>query len=149
LDYFVERLMAVWWMTIIASLLAIGWFASDREPPFEILSVPEVSVRPGEWLKVTAEVRRDVSRGCDAVFSRYIFSGEGVRYDLGTSHASAAMISAIELRHPGKLPIAVLVPGSIEPGRARLEMVLSYRCNQVHALWPIVVTTEIPFTVLP
>lgn len=106
-------------------------------------------MRAGEWLRVTADVRRDAHRNCDVVFSRYIFGGEGgLRYDLGTSYASAQMISTMELRHPGKLHIAVPVPSNIEPGPAWLEIVLSYRCNKVHALVPIVVTVDIPFTVV-
>ena len=147
-DEIVFRLMLVWRLTIIASLLAIGWYASDRDPPFEVLSAPEVTVRAGEWMRVVVDVRRDTTRDCDVEFSRYIFSSDGIRYDMRTSHASAAMIAAMELRHPGKLPIAVMIPGGMEPGRARLVTVLSYRCNKVHALWPIIVTMEVPFTVI-
>jgi hypothetical protein len=148
LDRIVERLMLFWKAVIILSLVILCVFALDREPPFALLSAPNVSVRPGEWLKLTADVRRDADRGCEAVFSRYIFGEGGIRYDLGTSHASAQMISAMEMRDPGKLRVAVPVPSTIAPGPAWLEIVLSYRCNKVHSLVPIVVTVDIPFTVV-
>ena len=149
LDAAVERIAIVSWLVIIAAILSLMWFAADRSPPFEIKTSPVAAVRAGEWLKITADVRRDAHRGCDAVYSWYIFGGDDyVRYNLGTYYASARMINTMEVRNPGKLPIAILVPASIEPGPARLEMVISYRCNKVHALWPIVVTAEIPFTVV-
>lgn len=148
-DEIAKSLMWLFKTIIVAGLVALGWFAMDRTPPFAVLDTPPAFARPGEWLRMTAEVRRDTSRNCDTTFSRYLFDANATRYDLGHSIMSAQMIAAMEKRHPGKLPIAVLVPMSAEPGQARIVTVLEYRCNKVHNLWPITVTAEFPFVIQP
>ena len=147
-DDVVDRLRVASWFIIVSSVAALCWYAADREPPFALLHIPAATAQAGGKLRLVVDVRRDVSRECDADFSRYIFGSDGARRDLITSHASAAMIAGMELRYPGKLPIVVSVPDDLEPGPARFVTVLAYRCNKVHALWPIIVTMDIPFTVV-
>lgn len=122
--------------------------ATDREPPFEVRHVTNTEVERGQDAVIVARVRRDIERRCDATFSRYLFAADGARYDLGPSYASYEMILAIERTTPGAMKVAFRVPDRMAPGQAIMRTVISYRCNKVHALWPIVVTTEIPFTVL-
>lgn len=149
LDEIVESLMWLFRTIIVAGLLAIVWYAMDREPPFAVVDSPQTFASPGGWLRVTADVRRDVKRNCEAEFTRYIFDSRATRYDLGHAVASPQMISQMEKQSPGKLKVAVLVPAGAEPGPARLVTVLEYRCNKVHNFWPISVTTEIPFEIVP
>ena len=73
----------------------------------------------------------------------------GSRFDLGHSTASAEMIYGVERASPGVLRVSVLLPSVMPEGPATLQTVLDYSCNKVHALWPIKVTTEMPFRVLP
>lgn len=128
---------------------SVAWFAFDREPPFEVLSVEPAMARPGEVIHIRAAVRRDSSRMCSAEMTQYIFDASKRRFDLGSSVASAELIRDIEAQTPGQMLLTMIVPLGMAPGDADLTSVLYYRCNKVHALWPIEVTTHVPFVVLP
>jgi hypothetical protein len=149
LDHFAERFLWAAKAMIFVSLGLLVLYAADREPPFEVLSVEPAEARPGDQITIYASVRRDVSRGCSAEFSRYVFDARGMRHDMGTSIASAQMIADMQRRTPGQLIVTFQVPANASPGQARLDSVLHYRCNKVHSLWPIDVTTSLPFMVLP
>lgn len=148
IDSLAQRFIWVANLTIVAGLLAITWFASDRSPPFTLLSVEPAIAWPGDYLTIHASVKRDTTRECSSEFSRFIFDSAGGRYDIGTSTASVEMIRAMELKTPGLLAVTVKLPDNIRPGVSKLTTVLEYRCNKVHRLWPIEVTLQMPFTVL-
>lgn len=133
----------------MASVFVVAYYAMDRQPPFEVLSVEPAFARPGDYVTVKAKVRRDVSRHCDASFSRFLYDSAGARFDIGHSITSADMIASLEARSPGALALSVLVPLAMAQGPANLQTVLAYNCNPVHAWIPIMVTTNIPFDVLP
>ena len=135
-------------MIAVAIVITIG-YAFDRDPPFRIIRVQPASARPGEFVTIDAEVMRESERMCSAEFSRYIYDSTLARYDIGSSVVSAEMISRMESSHPGRLRVSVRLPENIAPGQAHLDTVLVYRCNAVHRIWPIDVTTVLPFTVLP
>ncbi len=149
LDDILRKLQWIATATVWTGLLSIAWFASDRKPPFEVLDVYPASARPGEYITITAHVRRDLDRRCEADFSRYLFDEVGARYDLGYTQASAEMISEMDRRSPGMLSVSVKLPETMQPGNASLVSVLRYRCNNVHVIWPIKITTTMPFTVAP
>lgn len=149
IDGLAQRFMWVANMTLIAGLMAIAWFAADRAPPFALVAVDPAIGSPGAYLTIHATVKRDPTRECSAEFSRFIFDAAGARYDLGANIASAEMIRAIELKHPGRMLVTIKLPENIQAGLARMTTVLEYRCNKIHRLWPIEVTTNMPFTVLP
>lgn len=134
---------------ILAAFLLVLYYAADRQPPFAVLSVAPAAAKPGDFVTISAKVRRDADRHCNAEYSRYLFDASGARFDIGHAITSAEMITSLERKNPGGLTITFQVPPSAEPGAASLQTVLDYKCNRTHSLWPITVTTEMPFTVLP
>lgn len=135
-------------MILIAVVLVIIE-ASDREPPLQLLSVEPAAARAGETVIITSRVWRDGTRNCSAHRSRSMFDAASVRYDYPAAVFSDAAIDRVERETPGLLRVAVVLPLSAAPGPASVVSVTQYRCNRVHALWPIDVTTVMPFTVLP
>ena len=148
IDALMTRFIVLGWALLIAGILSFLVLAADRRPPFKIISFPAVSAPRGGVLSLTAEVWRDSSRDCNATYSRYLFDSSGRRFDdvIGAD-VSDAMIDAMEKNGPGKLSVAVNIPAKMAPGKALMETVILYQCNKAHAIWPIVVTTDIPFTV--
>lgn len=134
---------------ILAALVVVLYYAADREPPFKVLAVQPSSARPGEYISIRASVIRETWRQCNAEYSRYMFDATNTRFNLGTDLASHELIEAQERKTPGMLMLKFRLPEAVQPGPAILQTVLQYRCNRTHAFWPIDVTTEIPFTVLP
>jgi hypothetical protein len=134
---------------IFVAFCLVLYYAADREPPFAVLTVEPAYAQPGQSITIKAAVRRDVERGCNAEFSRYVFDSGGAGFDLGHAISSAEMISRMERDFPGALMVKFQVPADAQPGPALLQTVLDYRCNRTHNLWPIQVTTAMPFTVLP
>jgi len=136
-------------LLLVLACMSVVWFALDRDPLFEVLSVEPAHARPGEVVIIKAEVRRDADRGCSAAMTQFLFDSDRKRFDLGSSVASAELIRDIETYSPGLMLMTLTLPRSISYGQADLVSVINYRCNKVHALWPIEVTTHIPFTVIP
>jgi hypothetical protein len=148
LDHLLERLQDFSYAVIWLSVGIIIVLASDREPPFEVLGVYPAQARPGDTIEIVAKVRRDTDRNCSASFSTYVLDKDGTRFDFGTREVSAELIRRIELVTPGVMKVAFVVPYLADPGPANYIGVLRYRCNKVHAWWPIEVTTNLPFTIL-
>jgi hypothetical protein len=144
-----ERWMWLANVTILLSFVIIATYAADRATPFKVLTMEPLQVARGETATFKATVWRDTTRSCAAEFSRFIFDSAGSRHDLGNSNVTAEMIQSMEKAAPGKLTISVQIPQSVALGQAKLVTALQYRCNKVHAIWPIETTTELPFTVLP
>lgn len=131
----------VWWY-------GYKW-AADRTAPFEVYSVAASSALPGARLDIAASVRRDLARECDATFTRWLYDSRGYRYDMeGSQEISADGIEKLDRRAPGELKMSVALPPTMAPGPAMLHAEMLYRCNPLHFLWPIPVTTDIPFEVL-
>ena len=149
IDDIASRFLWIAQVIIAASLCVVAWFAMDREPPFAVLSVEPAAAKIGETVMIKAKVRRDVSRHCAADFTRYVFDVNDVRFFIDDGRASSDMIDRMEKRTPGELKVAFVVPNVANPGPATLETVLHYQCNRIHKIWPIEVTTTMPFTVLP
>jgi hypothetical protein len=147
-----DALQAMAWvprLMLIVAMVLIVWQATDREPPFHVVSVEPAHAHPGEVVVITARVKRDTTRNCSATMSRSIYDSTGARADYPVTRFSDSMIDMMEKETPGMLRVALLVPMQATSGPARLVSVLDYRCNRVHSLWPIEVTTIMPFEVLP
>jgi hypothetical protein len=147
-----DALLRLAWLpsvVLLAAFVLVIVQASDRKEPFQILSVEPAEARPGETVTIRAQVWRDQSRNCSAAMSRSVFDATNVRWDYPLTKFSDAMIDRMESNAPGELKVSIMVPQSASSGTAHLVSVLEYRCNRVHAIWPIEVTTTMPFTVLP
>jgi hypothetical protein len=150
IDQWMQRWMWFAHLTILLAVAIVATYAADRAVPFKMLEVdPAFEVTAGKPATLRAKVWRDPTRPCAASFSRYIFDSTGARFYLDASFATAAMIQSMERSRPGELVLTVDMPTALAAGPARLVTALQYRCNKVHSLWPIEVTTELPFTVRP
>lgn len=149
IDHIATRMQWLAKCLVVFGLLAVAWFALDRDAPFEVYAVEPAQARPGEIITIRANVRRDVDRYCSADMTQFIMDSEKKRFDLGISHASADLITELDRQAPGKLILTMRLPVAMAYGEADLYSSISYRCNKVHALWPIEVTTQIPFMVVP
>jgi hypothetical protein len=149
---FINRLLAPLDRIALVFLIALGVaaivLALDRRVPFSVVSVEPAYARPGQIVVIRATVHRDTKRECSAEFTRYVFDAARTRWYLDSGQASPALIETLEERSPGHLAVAFRVPEDAAPGGGTLETVLDYRCNKVHYLWPVQVTTALPFTVL-
>lgn len=137
--------------TCIAALAILGVYASDREPPFKVLSFESVAGRPGQEVAFHAHVWRDRSRQCSAVRHASIYHSDGMRTDFGQQQFSAQQIGYQEDKTPGRMAPTFRIPENAAPGRpAYLMVTLQYRCNQAHAWFrPIEAQYVVPFDVLP
>lgn len=150
LTHWLEKYIIVGWLLIGFVFAIAAYWAMDRDPPFHMGSYTVFNAARGNTLFVNADVQRDISRGCTATFSRYIFDSKRVRHDLGGgAYMGAAGIAAMEHDAPGQLRIAVIVPPGAAIGRAQLITSIEYQCNPVHALWPIEVLLRMDIEVLP
>ena len=140
-----------WIARLIVALAAVVllYYAADRVPPFGVIGSGYGEGRPGDVVTIRAQVRRDISRGCNSETSRFIFDSTGTRYDLGHASFSAETIARMERQTPGELVLSFRIPPNVAPGPATLTTVVLHRCNRVHAIWPIESTVDMPFTVLP
>lgn len=139
--------IATW--TLFAALLIVAAQALDRKPPFAMIHVFPAQASPGEKITIHAQVWRDGSRSCAVTMGRSVFDSERVRFDFPVTAFSARTIGAMEERTPGRMAVSFVVPDGAAPGPAELVSALEYRCNQAHTIWPIEVTTHVPFTILP
>ena len=155
LDEWLKRFVWMAQITLALYVVVAAHYISDRTPPFAVLHVDPAEARPGEPITITAHVWRDSSRDCSAQFSRYLFDQQHIRFDLPADdagrpyYASDKMIDRIEAETPGIVKITFTVPPGMGTGAALLQTELQYSCNQMHRIWPIEVTTRMPFTVLP
>lgn len=149
LDDFMQRLAWIPRVVLLAALALVLIQASDREPPFHLLSVEPAAARPGELVTITAHVRRDTARDCSASMSRSVFDSAGRRTDYPVARFSDALIDGMERKTPGLLKVSIVVPTNAAVGPAEVVSVLDYRCNRVHHFFPVEVTTVMPFEVLP
>ena len=149
LDAVLERLSWLPSLVLLIALIIVIVQLADRRPPFKLLHADHASAHAGEAVVFRADVWRDPSRRCSVTMSRSLFDGAGARWDYPISNFSQDLIARMERDTPGEMRAAIVVPPGAMPGDSELVSVLSYRCNRVHALAPIEVTTHIPFTILP
>ena len=138
------------WIILAGSVSGLLWMMGDSKAPFELYSYKVEPVRPGEVLKLRAEVRRDLGRNCAVTFSRHMFDSAGTRLDLvGQTTMTAAALEQLNAIDNDVLRLAIPIPEYAEPGPAILVTPLVYQCNAWHGLRPIEYTMRIDFDISP
>ena len=145
-----ERYIVFSWAIIGACALVALYWALDRSPPFVLLDYTVLNATRGETAYVNATVERDTGRDCTVNFVRYLVDANKARHDIGgTMYMTAAALQQMERDMPNSLRLAVHIPADVPVGPATLVTALEYRCNPMHALWPIDVLMLIELKVLP
>lgn len=140
------------WVMYAAAMLAvggavIGYWAFDRKLPTTFVKLKETT-QDGQVVLLVQTVER--SRACDTdVVLRYIESPLGSRLYLEMPNLSKAEMVKMQRESPNEvrlllfLPIANLAP----PGDWIYHVGIEYRCNPIHALWPITDEYQFKFPV--
>ena len=145
-----ERYILFSWAVIGACALVALYWALDRTPPFVMTDYTVLNATRGETAYVNAKVERDTGRDCTVTFVRYLMDANKARHDIGgTQYMTAAALQQMERDMPDSLRLAVRIPADVPVGPAALVTALEYRCNPIHALYPIDVLLEIRLEVLP
>ena len=142
---------------IVCFVGLVIFYAMDREPPFEMLSVEPASAKAGEMVTIKMKVRRDISRNCDGDIDRWMIDSGGAELHIGRVSRSAEAFKQLEQQTPGSWETKLLVPHVMRPGQGFFKADNRYYCNKTQKLmvgelgwlWAIRSTTVVPFTVLP
>lgn len=150
LTSWLERYLIISWCVIAGCALVVAYWALERRPPFEMQGYTATPATRGEAAYITASVKRDLTRDCAVTFTRYLVDKDKVRHDMGgAQYMTAAALQQMDRDTPDGLRMAVRIPPDMPVGEATLITVLEYRCNPVHALWPIDVLMLIQLYILP
>ena len=111
----------------------------DTRIPFEMTGPVVYDVpKPGETVKITIPVKRDIERDCSVLWSRYMFDSEGTRFDLtSTKFMSAEGIAYMDKLTPNILKVSIDIPPKAAPGNAIIVTQLAYMCNPFQYIWPV------------
>lgn len=136
------------WTLIVAGVICMYW-AADRAAPSGVISVDPAYARPGEFVTIRYSMWKDADRDCHLRVSRSLFDARNDKADYPSVSFSDEALARIERDTPGRRSVTVAIPDTAAAGPAVLVSSLEYECNRMHALWPIRVTTVLPFTILP
>ena len=117
--------------------------ALDRSPPIDILDVQVLTpvVHPGEDLRIRYSIDR--KRICNTTSYPVVIDGANVEYKYEPDQRPAFGGVVVEDR-----VVSRTILGAAVPGNARYRVVLEFRCNWTHNLWPIVVVLpDVPFVI--
>lgn len=129
-------------------IVGIAWML-DSEPPIKMLDYTVAPVYPGGTTVAVADVERNLSRKCDAVYSRRFVDSRGAIFPLESDTSmGASAIKSMDTRQPGKLIFAAEIPASAAPGKGMLITPLRYNCNPWHSMRPITMSLEMQAEVL-
>lgn len=150
LTSWLERYLMVSWAVIaVCAAVAIYW-TLDRTPPFELRGYTIPPTPLGETAHVTASVRRDMTRGCSVSVTRYFVDSQKVKHAVGaTTYMTPGALGQMQRDTPDQYRGAFKVPDDAALGEGTLVTALEYRCNPVHAMWPIDYLMEMQMEVLP
>lgn len=135
-------------VTLISCGIVGGWLgvmASERHVPVkfqssEVLNEP----RPGEVLRIKHTVRRDKS--CRTTVHRLIFDKDGDRFIVPDLEFAAGVLPL----GPDTFVVPIPISPEADPGPSIYRAVHTYRCNQLHWLFPIEPQpTDYRFTIAP
>lgn len=133
-----------------AVVAAAGWLAADRVPPYTALEYAATDGPPLGAVTLVGRVVRDVDRDCEVTAVRYMDDAIGRRYLMsGPQYFSPAAARALNARSPGVVQFTAVVPGTATPGDAKHVVDLTYVCNPTHRVWPVRLTVEYAFRILP
>ena len=142
-----ERTLWIAWAVILAAALQIGYWALDRDPPFELIKINSVTIY-GDVVKFDMSVRRDLNRGCSVEFGRHFIDSSGYRHDIVVGQImDAQTLADMDKAMGGKLLLSMDLPPGMARGPAVMTTVLRYSCNPLQNLWPIPVRMSVPFEV--
>lgn len=131
---------------IAGIIVGVGAVAKglDRSPPAVVIEAAPVSpvVQPGGTLLIHYAIDR--KRVCETTSIATVYDGANIEYKYEPDSRPAFGPPVVEER-----VVARVVPPSAVPGPARYRVVLEFRCNWTHNLWPIVeVLPDVPFTIV-
>lgn len=107
----VQSLMWLWVLILAISGAQVAWWALDRRPPFETISVTAQPVRPGGILLIDGKVRRDLDRDCSIVASRYMLDARGTRHEImGLTTMTPEALRKMDAAAPGEVHLGAANP---------------------------------------
>lgn len=121
----------------------VGFWVQDRAVPVKGKAVDIVGpVYPGGRLLVRWNVHRD--RACAATRQELIVDVQGVRWLIAAQTYSGPAGPLGDDSFITQTPL----PADIPTGAATMRVTLSFVCNPIHRLWPIVSTApDLPFRI--
>jgi hypothetical protein len=136
-------------LVLLFTVCMLAYWAADRRDVFELKNyLLTVGVRGG-YAHLDGEAERNLSRGCEVYYSRYMFDSQGYRWDLtGMLHMSAEAVAQMDREAPGRLRLTVPIPDGAALGPAKVVTMLTYTCNPVHRIWPVNQVLVIPITII-
>ena len=119
------------------ALIVLAW-ALDTDPPFRLVGYTMGAGYAGGTAKIDADVKRDLARKCDVVYSRRLVDSQGYIYTIEPSTSvSAEALEQQDARSPDKLLYAIRIPLNASPGPAEILTPLEYSCNLWQKIRPI------------
>lgn len=134
-------------VVIALSTVQIVFWAMDRKSPFEVIGSHVDPVKPGTHATMLIDVRRDLDRTCRVDTLRWL-EVNGYRTYLEPLSFEAADIRELGRVSPHKVKLFIYIPQWFPYGPANYRASLSYECNPLHKIWPIIYQQTIPFEVL-
>lgn len=129
------------WAAAFAITVAgpVAWWAFDRTPPFEVLSMdPKPDpVSPDDSVDLQPTVRSSGRQGCTATFQRVVVDETKAILTYQPNPSSYADLPK-GVHHMHTTTPFVWSPRAA-PGIAEISVVFNVWCNPLHSLWPIVV----------
>lgn len=147
------RLVARWrwlaWLTVLMLIVQVVVWSFDRELPYKVIAYPITRAKPGEHLQIEITVQRDYQdRACDLFMTRWMQNEKGFRFYLYPLYFSTADLRRLDRESPGKVKLSLWVPKAFDPGPAYYEATMLFRCNPIHAFWPLEMQQSIRYEVV-
>ncbi len=122
--------------SLIAAAGALGYMATDRSSPIELIrtDVNTVRVRLGQDMERTFHFIQH--KRCNIRSERALYDSNNVQYRLEPLEFP---FGVGEVGEEQSYKIKVMVPEDMALGIARYESRTVYRCNPLHWIWPIYV----------
>lgn len=135
---------------IVFFFVWVGVWSLDRTPPFEMYTYTINKPVQGGSMEVHGIVRRDLDRKCSVKYTRMMYDSSGRRFwetpELSMSYSA---LSDMDAKMRSRLELIVSIPDDAPVGSVTMITDLQYKCNPIHALWPIQVTTSVETEILP
>lgn len=127
----------------IATFLTLSWWGLDRALPVDQReNVAMGPVVAGEDALIRSTVIRN--RRCFTTLERYVFDAARIRFVIEPQSFSAVGPLGVADTFSQHVPI----PANARPGEGTVRFVISWQCNPLHSVWPIVSSIDLPITIL-
>jgi hypothetical protein len=125
-------------------IILLTW-ASDRTPPADIIvmDTPTSGYQAGEYLTIEWALNGDTDH-CKIDVKSKIVDSAGYVYELYEPKEKTTREG-----HNGLLNTQYRLPEAFPSGRGKYTIEVSYRCNPIQRIWPVVASTQTNFTVAP